>query len=229
MNKHEIVLNFEHVGTVKTVEDIGFRLLNKLCFFKILRAIKVERVDPELLKCDERFQGLLLPESMLRKFSRSPEYQLSEAFLDQALEKGDQCYGFLDGDALASYGWYSNKPTEIAWPGLVFHFDDRYAYMYKAFTHPSYRGHRLHAIGKTRALSSLLTSGYRGLVSYIEWNNFDSLRSNHRMRHADLGTIYLAGIFRDYYFYCDAGCKRNGIRLERVRPLCGQTLAVSRR
>lgn len=226
MDKHEIVLNFEHVGTLKTVEDIVFRLSNKLVFFKILKAMKVEAVVPEFLKCEEKFEGLFLPEKILRKFSRNPEYELSEEFLDYALDKGDQCYGFLDGDVLAAYGWYSIKPTETAWPDLVLDFDDRYIYMYKGFTHPIYRGHRLHAIAKTRALAAYLSCGCKGLVSYAEWNNFDSLRSNYRMGCADIGTIYVAGDFHHYFVYCDAECERNGIRLERVASTCGQNLAV---
>jgi len=227
MDKSEIASNLKHHGTFKMVEDIAFRSLNKFVFFRVLKAMKVETINPEFLKCNENFRGLFLPEGMLRNFARNPEYELSDRFLDQAIEKGDECYGFLDGDVLAAYGWYSNKPTEAAWPGLVIHFNDQYIYMYKGFTHFNYRGHRLHAIGKTMALADYLARGYRGLVSYAEWNNFDSLRSNYRMGCTDFGNIYVAGGFNHYFVHSDVGCGRNGFGLERVRPVSERAMAVS--
>ena len=151
---------------------------------------------------------------MLREFAKNPDYELSGSFLDQALAKGDECYGFLDGEALAAYGWYSNKPTETEWPGLVLTFNDQYIYMYKGFTHVNYRGQRLHAIGMLRALEAYLARGHRGIVSYVEWNNFSSLRSCYRMGYADFGNVYATRVFNHYFVHSDAGCKRCEFGLE---------------
>src|SRR5437667_315175 len=80
----------------------------------------------------------------------------------------------------AAYGWYASAATPVA-PGLVLHFAPGYVYMYKGFTHDLHRGKRLHAIGMTRALQHYRSSGFKGVVSYVESSNFDSLKSCARM------------------------------------------------
>jgi hypothetical protein len=155
---------------------------------------------------------------MLTEFAEIPQYEISKKFLDRALAKSDECYGFLHGNVLASYGWYSNKPTEIEPPDLVLHFDNQYTYMYKSFTHIDYRGQRLHAIGMTRALDAYLARGHKGIVSYVEWNNFSSLKSCYRMGYTDFGNIYVARLFNRYLFHSDAGCRRYAFGLECVTP-----------
>jgi len=99
--------------------------------------------------------------------------------------------------------------------GLELHYDQSYIYMYKGHTHTAHRGHRLHAVGMTRALQAYLARGFKGIVSYIEWNNFDSLKSCYRMGYKDFGNIYVARIFGRYFFYSDAGCRKYNFRLER--------------
>jgi hypothetical protein len=44
-------------------------------------------------------------------------------------------------------------------------FDKAYMYMYKGYTHPNYRGQRLHAIRMTWALLACLERGFTGLIS----------------------------------------------------------------
>jgi hypothetical protein len=220
----QIVNNIKHYGFLKTFEDIALRLLNRIVFFKVLKCIKIDQVDPEFLKYDEKFRGLFLPEDRLRELANDPESELPETFLDEALAKGDECYGFLDGDALAAYGWYSNKPTESAWPDLMIHFSDQYIYMYKGLTHSNYRGQRLHAIGMTLALEAYLAQGYKGIVSYVESNNFGSLKSCYRMGYQDVGTVYAIRIFNHYFLHSDAGCDRYGFRLVRTaQPAIGRS------
>ncbi len=130
---------------------------------------------------------------------------------------------FLAGDDLAAYGWYSNKPTTLDFEGLRLQFDDKYIYMYKGFTAPEHRGQRLHAIGMTRALEAYLQRGYRGIVSYVEWNNFASLKSCYRMGYRHLGNVVIAGVRGHYILRHDAGCEALAFRV--VRTSNGQRAA----
>src|SRR5215217_2581205 len=41
----------------------------------------------------------------LRAYTRAPELELSEAFVRDALAKGDVCLGILTNDALVAYTW----------------------------------------------------------------------------------------------------------------------------
>src|SRR6266540_3997133 len=74
----------------------------------------IDSVDPHYLGSNNGYQFTFLGRDTLLAFTENKEYELSEEFVWRALKKGDECYGILDGPTLASYGWYSSKPTEIA-------------------------------------------------------------------------------------------------------------------
>lgn len=219
--------NVSNVNTArirKTAVDFGWPAalqavaqgaVNRVVFFRVLKCVQVSEVDPRYLAIDPRFEHRFLDAATLRRFSEDPKYDLSPEFLDEALGKGDQCYGILDGDRLASFGWYSVVPTKIS-DDLRFHFDPRYVYMYKGFTDPDYRGQRLHALGMTWALKLLRERGAEGLVSYVDATNFDSLRSCYRMGYRDVGQLYCLRAGERYWIRADAGCRKAGVSLEPV-------------
>ncbi|HLH30360.1 MAG TPA: GNAT family acetyltransferase, partial [Terriglobia bacterium] len=93
-------------------------------------------------------------------------------------------------------------------------FDSRYVYMYKGFTAVAYRGQRLHAIGMTRALAEYQSRGFRGLVSYVESNNFDSLRSCYRMGYRNCGQIRVLRAAGKYFVRPDTHCRQYGLAIE---------------
>ena len=213
-----IVRNLHHHGFWKTASDLALRVLNRIVFVRIVECLAIESVDPDRTQCSQRFRGLFLTESMLRTFSNNSANELSESFLNHAIAKGDQCFGFLDGDTLASYSWYSTHPTDTDWSGLAIHCSSQYIYMYKGFTNAEYRGNRLYGLGMARALESFQTRGYRGMVSYIEWNNYDSLKGSHRVGFKSFGRIYVLRLFKRYFLHCTAGCDRYAFRVLQVRP-----------
>jgi ribosomal protein S18 acetylase RimI-like enzyme len=218
MSRSEIRLSLSNFGVARTVCDLALRAVNRAVLLKILKGVVIEKVDPRFLACAERYRFARLDEAALRPFAGTQEHELSEEFLREAFARGDECYGFLEGRALAAYGWYAHRPTPLETPGLVLHFQDRYVYMYKGFTHPAHRGQRLHAAGMTKALSILLERGYRGLVSYVEATNFGSLKSVYRMGYADFGTIVVLGLGGRHVTRASAGCAPYGFRVERARP-----------
>jgi hypothetical protein len=187
--------------------------VNRIALCRVLKCVRVSEADPRYLAIDPRFHHGFLDEATLRRFSGDPRRDLSSRFLDEALAKGDRCYGILDGDRLASFGWYSAVPTRIC-DDLRFCFDRRYIYMYKGFTDPDYRGQRLHALGMTSALRQFLGHGAEGLVSYVDATNFDSLRSCYRMGYTNVGQIYCLRARDHYWIHADAGCRKLGVSLE---------------
>jgi hypothetical protein len=218
----QIADSIKRHGLGRTSQDLALRLLNRLVFFRILKCLKIDSVNPEFLECDGRYHGLFLSESALRTFTTKPEYEISAEFLDRAMARGDGCYGFLDGNTLASYGWYSNRPTETDWPALCVQFDEQYIYMYKGFTHLKYRGKRLHSIGMTRALEFYLAKGYKGILSYVESGNVASLKSCYRMGYRDFGEIYAVGLFNRFFLYSSSGCRPYGLKLSRTENPSGE-------
>jgi hypothetical protein len=216
MNLDTVNGNIRNFGLSKTIVDLGIRAANRVIPFKVLKGVRIETADPTFLECDSKYRGLFLDEPLLRQFSADPNNELPPEFLDDALAKSDECYGLVAGSELAAYGWYSRKPTTLDLPGLQLHFSDRDVYMYKGFTAHRHRGQRLHAVGMTRALQAYLARGYRGIVAYVEWNNFSSLKSCYRMGYCDFGNIAIAGVGAHYVFHHDAGCRQHGFRLQRV-------------
>jgi len=190
------------------------RAVNAVVPFTILRGVYVEKPDPSFLAFPPGFRPGLLGERELRAFAQDAGNEMSPRFIDSVLEKGDECYALLDGARLAAYGWYARKPTAAGSPTLLLHFSGAYVYMYKGFTGAQYRGKRLHAIGMTRALDEYRRRGYRGLVSYVESTNFDSLKSCDRMGYKVFGSIYLLRLLGRDFAFSSPGCKAFGFRLE---------------
>jgi hypothetical protein len=206
----------EHFGIADTLRSTTLRLMNRACAFRVLKALAIEQADPKFTKLDARYEHGFVDADTLRRLARDPVYDLPPALLDAALAKGDRCYAILEGDTLASFGWYSTKPTAIS-EDLELRFDDRwYVYMYKGFTHHAHRGKRLHAIGMTLALRRLRAEGFTGIVSYVDATNLSSLRSCYRMGYRDIGTICLAKVGARTLVGTSGGCARYGVAVEPI-------------
>jgi len=207
-------LKLRRDGLSRTAYGLALRAVNTVMVLKILKGMDVSRVEPEFLRCPEGLHAAFLSPATLRRFASDPKYDMSASFIDAALAKGDECFGLLHGDDLAAYGWYSFTPTQIDPPELRLCFDRDYVYMYKGFTHPDYRGQRLHAFGISLALDSYLARGFKGLVSYVESTNFSSLRSYARIGYATFGSIYVAKVFGHHLRVSTRGCRRHDFRVE---------------
>lgn len=203
-------------GALRTAEDLALRALNRVMVARVLKGVMVDTIDPEYLRLDERYEAGFIERDRLAEMVRNhPEYETPPEFLREAFRKGDECFGLVEGGVLASYGWYSRCPTRVDVPGLTLRFDRHYVYMYKGFTHTRHRGRRLHAIGMSRALNAYVARGFLGIVSYVDWNNFPSLRSCYRMGYRDFGDIYVLGAGGHYLIHADLGCRRYDFSLER--------------
>ncbi len=199
-----------------TAFDLVYKSVNRLTLLMVMKCLTIDTVDRGFLQRDEKYTCEFLDAERLRAFAESSENEMKRDFLDEAIGKGDECFAILDGDRLASYGWYSTTPTKVN-KDLEINFDERYVYMYKGFTHPSYRGERLHAVGMTMALNHYLDRGYRGIVSWVEANNVKSLRSCYRMGYKDLGEIYVVRLFRKHFIRLSEGCKDYGVTVSAIR------------
>ena len=198
----------------------ALKALHSLFAIRVLRGLHVERAEPFFLEMPQRYKAGFLSAQQLREYSRDTgRTELTIRFLNQAAARGDECYALRDGENLAAYGWYSSGNTPVGFGDLVLHFSPDYVYMYKGFTGTDYRGQRLHAIGMTRALQHYLSQGRKGLVSYVEATNFDSLKSCARMGYRVFGSVYLVRLFGRYYALSSPGCRRFAFRLARAgRP-----------
>src|SRR6185436_1943653 len=192
-------LKLRRHGAAAAAYEAVVKGLGGVADFKILRGVFVARPDPAFLDCP--YQPMLLTEAQLREYARDPANEISPEFIDEATARGDQCYAICDGGRLAAYGWYAFSATPIGLPGVLLHYSPGYVYMYKGFT---------------RALQHYLSKGYRGIVSYVESINFDSLKSCFRMGYSVFGTVYVVKAFGRYYGFSTPGCRKYAFRVARV-------------
>jgi hypothetical protein len=207
-------------GIQATLHDLAYRTANRLSGAMVLKgiALTMESVARPFLADDAGLRwGFVERDALERALETGAADDMAPAFLDEALRRGDRCYGALDGDLLASYGWYSTRPTPVNGE-LVLRFDRAYAYMYKGYTLPAYRGRRLHGIGMARALSALAGEGQKGLVSYVKSNNFASLKSCYRLGYTDFGRVFAIRLGGRYRTFATRGCAAYGFRVEPVSP-----------
>jgi len=205
-------------GVGRAIYTQLIKVLARVFGLKILRALHVEHPRDDLLDCPAGYAAGFLAPAELRRYAGQQASQLSREFLDEAVARGDECYAFRDGEQLAAYGWYAFGATPIGLGNLVLKVSPEYVYMYKGFTDKRYRGQRLHAIGKTRALAHYRRKRFKGLVSYVEADNIDSLKSARRMGASRFGSVYIARIFGRHFAFCSPGCRRCNFRVERAAP-----------
>jgi len=192
-------------GVWRTMYDLTYRAGNLVVPFAIWHGVVVEEPQPDFLRLPEGIQGRLLDADAMSAYAGAKN-NLDEQFLEEAREKGDLCMALFSGGTLASYGWYSNQPTDIS-NELRLCFDHNYVYMYKGFTLKQFRGQRLHAIGMTLALQEYLRRDFLGIIGIVESRNFDSRKSGYRMGYQDFGKVYVLKAFGEYFLHHTEGCR----------------------
>jgi hypothetical protein len=203
-------------GVMRTLYDLALRAVNRLVYFRVLKAVSIDTPDPQALERRPEYGYGFLSRALVLAFAVDPQYEMNERFLGEALANEDRCYGIVHGEALASYGWYSKKPTVALTDDLELRFDPIYVYMYKGFTHEGYRGQRLHAAGMALALQEYRAEGSKGLVSYVESNNFSSLKSCYRMGYVTFGHVVVLRAGGRYFIGRSKGCRERGFELAPV-------------
>lgn len=85
------------------------KCINSAFFLRILRGVFVEAPDASFLEHPGAYTAEFLSTQKLREYAQDPNTHIRDAFLDQALARGGQCYAIRDGETLAAYGWYSSR------------------------------------------------------------------------------------------------------------------------
>lgn len=172
------------------VDRLGARLLQR----HVMEVVWLDLQRAEACSPVEGFEFRFLTADEVRAFSQDPRLDLNLNMVAE-VERGDSlCFAALDHENLAAYGWYAMhraQPRHCFGVGLE--LPDDVAYMFKGFTHPTYRGRRLHAAAMALALTELGHRGVRGLISTVEWTNEASLRSCDRLGYERLGRIAQSG------------------------------------
>ena len=157
-----------------------------------------------------RFQGGDV--EALIEYAKRPGLDMREAFVREALEKGDVCHAiFFEGDIVA-YNWSAFTPTQDV-DGVFVGFGDNYRYGYKAFTLPEYRGlHLLQAFRLVRDRYCMVTHGRTHTIAYVAVDNRSSI---HYMTSMGDRRIGFAGYLKRgpiFWPFRTPGARRHGFR-----------------
>jgi hypothetical protein len=191
------------------------RALSSVMYFRYLKTYVLTpgTVNPASAPAATPYECRFGDRETLLRLAGAPG--LTAAFVNAALDKGDLCFLVMDGPRLAGYSWYSTSPTtfDSRHDRLTLSCGSEYLYSYKGFTVPEYRGQRVHALGKLRVIEEAARRGYRGLVSYVDFDNYRSIRSLERVGYRNFGRVVIVGARGRFLIGHSPGCARCGFRI----------------
>src|SRR5947208_15891482 len=86
---------------------------------KLLHCFCADWVNPAFATCPPKYTAQFLSPAVIRNFAKNPNCDMTEDFLAEALSKGDECYGILDGTTNQDYSRYAQQTTLIRTPDLT--------------------------------------------------------------------------------------------------------------
>lgn len=183
-------------GTKSTVRLAVSRIGARFCGLQVTQVVWLDVGEVVVAAAAmPAFTFRTITAAEVAEYARDPENDLEPEIVARAADTRNTCFAALDGDRLAAYGWYARdwiEPEHCYGFGL--RMPPHVAYMYKGFTHPDYRGLRLHGIAMGLALRELSTQGVTALISTVEWTNEASLRSCDRLGYRRLGAVAKARV-----------------------------------
>jgi hypothetical protein len=146
--------------------------------------------------------------------ARDQGYWYNALFADDALSRGDRCFGVLDHGRLLSYCWYARGFAPV-FDDVQLSVEFPHIYGYNAFTDPAHRGGGLHIYGVLAAVHELRREGMRGVTAYIEADNLAPLMSARKMGEQFVGYVLLFRAFGKFRWLATPGCLKGGLRMSR--------------
>ena len=172
------------------VDRLGAKLLQR----EVMEVVWLDLKQAQACQAVPGFEFRFLTAREIRQFSSDPALDL-EMNLAEEMDDGESlCFAALDQGKLAAYGWYAiHRAVPAHCFGVGLRLPGDVSYMFKGFTHPDYRGRRLHAAAMGLALAELSARGIRALISTVLWTNEASLHSCDRLGYLRLGRIVQTG------------------------------------
>ncbi|MDH3591047.1 MAG: hypothetical protein OER88_04165 [Planctomycetota bacterium] len=191
--KQRLARHRKKFGFKAATAMVADRVLHKLVGFDVQRVIRLEvdNISPRI-ETPQDFECRFLSPAEVSAFARDPHNYIGGEFAMRAAVGFDLCFAAIHiaTGRLAAYGWYALdciEPEHNA--GTALSYDRTMAYMYKGFTHPDFRGNRLHGVLMAGALRALCARGVRSLISTVHWTNLPSLRSCERLGYETIGSV----------------------------------------
>ena len=177
-----------------------------------LETARVKR--PTTTKGGFHFRFLTAEE--LPGFAADPVNELDAHFAERLRSGRDFCFAAFSGPQLAAYAWFalgSIEPEHCGGVGLSFPAD--VTYTYKGLTRPEFRGLGLYGQVTENGFRALADRGVTKVLAAVEWTNWASLKSCHRLGYVDLGPLVGLGRGRCRIVVSPKAARERGIRFGR--------------
>lgn len=211
----------EQNGLRSACEWLGERIGSKVLNLGVAEVIWLD-ADKVLLQGEPPagFEYRFLTPDDVQRFV-SPENELNESHVTRIAAGHDLCFAAIQGERLAAFGWYALDCIEGEHcDSVALSFPQNVSYMYKGFTHPDFRGQRLHGYIMRMALEQLARErGITALVSTVSFVNWPSLKSCDRLGYERLGRLIRMGWGWLSTCFSPRAAKQRGVRFGRHADL----------
>lgn len=211
---HSFRERFGISGAIYKAVDV---VLHKLFRTNVHTVVWLELEPVAKMACsDPQFSFRFLTADEIAAFAKDPSYYIDPSLVEGVRSDNEACFAALAGDRLAAFGCYTLgfvEPKQAA--GAAMSFPADVAYMSYGFTHPDFRGARLHGYIMGLALQELAKRGVTKLVSIVAWTNWASLKSCWRLGYTNLGNMVTIGPKNGAFGFYPRAAKRLGVRFGR--------------
>jgi hypothetical protein len=221
-------------GVLRALHRLAYGLAQRVMTLDVTEVYWIDLATAQMPVVEPRFEFRLLAADDVLHFARDPSNGLDPLLAQRAAGSRDYCLAALCGERLAAYGWFAlgsieaeHNRGEQPGTGVALSFPNDVAFGYGGFTHPDFRGHRLHAAVKLHGLRLLSDRGIRFLLTTTDWTNWAAIRSFDRLGAKRLGRCWRGGWGRWMFTRPPAAATRLGIAFGDAARVHTRYLTVS--
>ncbi len=201
---------------------IGYRLLQRVVTLDVTHLMLLQQQDTacSAQEIEPRANFRLLTPADVRHHCWDRLNDLEPGLAPRLSSGLDYCMAAIVDGRLASYAWYAIGSIEAEHnrggsphSGTALAFPPAFAFLYRGFTHPQFRGRGLYAAVHAAALEALAPHGVNALLATADWTNLPALRSCARIGFRSLGRIWRFGVSRHVAGVYPIAAKIYGVRV----------------
>jgi hypothetical protein len=183
---------FGIIGALRKSRDV---ILHKILHVSVFTVVWLEvRSIADMAAPEPQFEFRFLTADEVAAFSKDPAYYIEPIMAERVRDGREVCYAALAGGRLAAFGFYALNYVEPQHAsGVAMSFPSDVAFMTFGFTHPDFRGSRLHGHIMAGALRALSERGIDSLASLVARSNLASLKSCYRLGWISLDNMTIIG------------------------------------
>ncbi len=205
---------FGIVGALRKSRDV---ILHKILHISVFTVVWLDVEElAGIQPAEPQYQFRFLSTDEVARYAQDSEYYIEPVLADRVRDGREVCYAALCGNRLAAFGFFALNYIEPQHAsGVAMSFPSDVAFMTFGFTHPDFRGARLHGIIMADALKALGDRGITKLASLVARSNLASLKSCYRLGWKNLGNMKIVGGKRRSIGIYPTAAKQLGIRFGR--------------